>query len=103
MSRRIDRVVSEKGPKDLVTDADLASQQAIRSILMEAFDQYLFVGEEEGENEPTDGGSSRRLRCAPLLGRRSARRNGQLRSPTAVIRGLDRSLRGGQDEVGSDL
>ena len=31
MSRRDDRVVREKAPKDLVTDADLASQQAIRS------------------------------------------------------------------------
>ena len=32
MSRRHDRVVREKGPKDLVTDADLASQQAIRGV-----------------------------------------------------------------------
>ena len=54
MSRRHDRVVREKGPKDLVTDADLASQQAIRRVLMEAFDQYAFVGEEEGENEPPE-------------------------------------------------
>lgn len=54
MSRRDSRVVSEKAPKDLVTDADLASQQAIRSILLNAFDGYVFVGEEEGENEPID-------------------------------------------------
>lgn len=54
MSRRDDRVVREKGPKDLVTDADLASQQAIRKMLLSAFDQYVFVGEEEGENHPPE-------------------------------------------------
>ena len=54
MSRRDDRVVREKAPKDLVTDADLASQQAIRKILMESFEGYVFVGEEEGENDPID-------------------------------------------------
>lgn len=52
MARREHHVVSEKGPKDLVTDADLASQKAIRSILMKAYPDYGFVGEEEGENEP---------------------------------------------------
>lgn len=52
MARRDDRVVREKGPKDLVTDADLASQLAIRSILLDAFGDYVFVGEEEGENDP---------------------------------------------------
>ncbi|MDA9934607.1 inositol monophosphatase [Rubripirellula sp.] len=52
MSRRDSRVVQEKAPKDLVTDADLASQKAIREILLQGFPAYLFVGEEEGENEP---------------------------------------------------
>ncbi|TWU47077.1 inositol monophosphatase family protein [Rubripirellula reticaptiva] len=52
MARRDDRVVREKAPKDLVTDADLASQKAVRSILMDAFGSYAFVGEEEGENDP---------------------------------------------------
>lgn len=52
MKRRNVRVVKEKQPKDLVTDADLASQAAIRSILLDAFDDYAFVGEEEGEHEP---------------------------------------------------
>ncbi len=52
LSRRDDRVVSEKAPKDLVTDADLASQQAIRKFLSDAFPGYGFVGEEEGEGEP---------------------------------------------------
>jgi myo-inositol-1(or 4)-monophosphatase len=52
MRRRDSRVVTEKAPKDLVTDADLASQHAIRAILEPAFPSYAFVGEEEGENEP---------------------------------------------------
>lgn len=54
MSRRDRRIVKEKQPKDLVTDADLASQAAIRSILLSAFDDYAFVGEEEGEHDPPD-------------------------------------------------
>ena len=54
MSRRNDRVVSEKAPKDLVTDADLASQRAIRGSLTDAFPNYAFVGEEEGEGQPPD-------------------------------------------------
>ncbi|QEF97166.1 Inositol-1-monophosphatase [Stieleria maiorica] len=52
LSRWENRKVSEKAPKDLVTDADLASQKAIREILMGAFGGYAFVGEEEGENDP---------------------------------------------------
>ena len=52
MARRDDRVVKEKQPKDLVTDADLASQSAIREILISAFSDYAFVGEEEGEDKP---------------------------------------------------
>lgn len=52
MSRRDDRVVQEKAPKDLVTDADLASQKAIREILLQGYPDHVFVGEEEGENEP---------------------------------------------------
>ncbi len=52
MLRRESRVVSEKAPKDLVTDADLASQKAIREILEPAFPGYAFVGEEDGETEP---------------------------------------------------
>ncbi len=52
MRYRDSRTVSEKAPKDLVTDADLASQQAVREILLGAFEGYAFVGEEEGETEP---------------------------------------------------
>jgi myo-inositol-1(or 4)-monophosphatase len=52
MLRRESRVVSEKAPKDLVTDADLASQKAVRAVLESSFPGYAFVGEEEGENDP---------------------------------------------------
>lgn len=52
MSRRHNRVVSEKGPRDLVTDADIAAQKAIRDVLESAWPNYAFVGEEEGENQP---------------------------------------------------
>jgi myo-inositol-1(or 4)-monophosphatase len=41
--------VHEKSPKDLVTDADYASQQAIFDCLRQAFPDHLFVGEETGE------------------------------------------------------
>jgi len=53
VARRDSHTVHEKAPKDLVTDADLASQAVIRSKLGSAFPEYAFVGEEEGENEPT--------------------------------------------------
>jgi myo-inositol-1(or 4)-monophosphatase len=39
--------VREKSPKDLVTDADLASQQVIIETIRGAFPDHLFVGEEE--------------------------------------------------------
>jgi len=43
----IDRfAIREKGPKDLVTDADFASQQAIRQIVLSAFPDHQFLGEE---------------------------------------------------------
>jgi myo-inositol-1(or 4)-monophosphatase len=38
--------VSEKGPADLVTEADLASQEAIHRILHQRFPDHGFVGEE---------------------------------------------------------
>lgn len=46
--------VREKGPSDLVTQADWASQEAIRDVLMSAFPQHGFVSEEaEGELDLT--------------------------------------------------
>jgi myo-inositol-1(or 4)-monophosphatase len=44
--------VREKGPRDLVTEADTASQAAIRSVLWEAFPDHGFLGE---ETLPDDG------------------------------------------------
>ncbi|MBP85246.1 MAG: inositol monophosphatase [Planctomycetaceae bacterium] len=37
----------EKAPKDLVTEADLASQRKIRDITLEAFPDHAFLGEED--------------------------------------------------------
>ena len=37
----------EKGPRDLVTEADLVSQEAIASFLGKEFPQHAFLGEEE--------------------------------------------------------
>jgi myo-inositol-1(or 4)-monophosphatase len=44
--------VQEKAPRDLVTDADVASQHRIAEVLGEAYPDYHFVGEEEGCEEP---------------------------------------------------
>jgi myo-inositol-1(or 4)-monophosphatase len=41
--------VREKAPSDLVTDADLASQQAIEQLLTARFPQHAFLGEESTE------------------------------------------------------
>lgn len=37
----------EKGPKDLVTEADLASQVAIKQLLLETYPDHDFLGEED--------------------------------------------------------
>ncbi len=39
----------EKGPRDLVTEADLASQRLIRRMLLEAHPDHGFLGEEQQE------------------------------------------------------
>jgi myo-inositol-1(or 4)-monophosphatase len=44
--------VSTKGPRDLVTEADLASQREIRRITLEAFPDHGFLGEETLEDAP---------------------------------------------------
>jgi myo-inositol-1(or 4)-monophosphatase len=38
--------IHEKGPRDLVTQADIASQRAIKAIVQREFPEHLFVGEE---------------------------------------------------------
>ena len=47
----------EKGPKDLVTDVDLAAQQVIEQTIKSAFPDHAFLGE-EGNRHPTDGATS---------------------------------------------
>ena len=42
----------EKGPRDLVTEADLASQEAIRDVLLSAFPDHDFLGEEDLPQSP---------------------------------------------------
>jgi myo-inositol-1(or 4)-monophosphatase len=55
MKRRDSFSFREKGFKDLVTDADLASQQAIFARLAKAFPDEVMMGEEEGfDIAPTD-------------------------------------------------
>ena len=46
--------VREKGPADLVTEADLASQEVIRKVIGGAFPDHAFVGEEGQWDRATD-------------------------------------------------
>lgn len=50
----------EKGPKDFVTEADLAAQLAVQEILQEAFPEYAFLGE---ESDPADNQASEAAPC----------------------------------------
>ena len=51
--------VHEKGPADLVTDADYVAQNVIRDIVLDAFPDHVFLGEESDVNDvmtlPTSG------------------------------------------------
>src|SRR5690348_3856251 len=47
--------VREKGHADLVTEADLASQQEVRSYLLGRFPDHDFLGEEGGKGQPRPG------------------------------------------------
>jgi myo-inositol-1(or 4)-monophosphatase len=55
--------VSNKGPRDLVTEADIASQREIRRIVLEAFPDHGFIGEEsihdDGHGGAGDAGGFR--------------------------------------------
>jgi myo-inositol-1(or 4)-monophosphatase len=57
--------VREKGPSDLVTEADLASQQVVSEHLLAAFPDHGFLGEEA---QPRPGGSAFRWIVDPLDG-----------------------------------
>ena len=43
----------EKAPRDLVTEADLASQQEIRRVIHSAFPDHGFLGEEDDDSGST--------------------------------------------------
>ena len=61
----------EKGLRDLVTEADVASQRAIREILLGCFPQHDFLGEEDASfpsSERTAGNSEYRWIVDPLDG-----------------------------------
>lgn len=45
----------EKGPKDLVTEADVAAQEAIRAVLLGTFPDHDFLGEEEAAERKAAG------------------------------------------------
>ena len=46
--------VQEKAPADLVTQADLASQEAVRQVISQAFPDHAFVGEEDQSTDRPD-------------------------------------------------
>lgn len=60
----------EKGPKDLVTEADLASQKVIQETLLSAFPAHRFLGEEDGldQDEQPSGQGGYCWICDPLDG-----------------------------------
>lgn len=43
-------VVREKSPKDLVTDADVAAQNAILNVIAECYPEHQFLGEEDAHD-----------------------------------------------------
>ncbi len=60
--------VHEKGPADLVTEADLASQRAIRETVLGAFPDHQFLGEEDDPEQIDRHGSEFRWIADPLDG-----------------------------------
>ncbi|NQU24546.1 MAG: inositol monophosphatase [Candidatus Nealsonbacteria bacterium] len=65
----IDRFeVSEKGPADLVTQADLASQDAVSCIILQTFPDHFILGEEDQASEPATSRSEFRWIVDPLDG-----------------------------------
>ncbi len=60
--------VQEKGPSDLVTEADLASQRAIRASILAAFPDHQFLGEEDDPEGNDCGASEFRWIADPLDG-----------------------------------
>jgi myo-inositol-1(or 4)-monophosphatase len=60
--------VREKGPADLVTQADLASQEAIRRLVLGAFPDHSLLGEEKVPDQPAAPRAEYRWIVDPLDG-----------------------------------
>jgi myo-inositol-1(or 4)-monophosphatase len=63
---RID--VRSKGPADLVTQADLASQEAVRQVVLDAFPDHRLLGEEDAHRQPLPTRAEYRWIVDPLDG-----------------------------------
>ncbi len=50
-----DRQIHVKGPRDIVTDADFAAQNAIADLVRDRFPDHLFLGEESRHDVSLDG------------------------------------------------
>lgn len=55
----------EKAPRDLVTEADLASERVIRSVVLGAFPDHGFIGEEDAASLSTSTGGGPGLAGQP--------------------------------------
>lgn len=65
----IDRFdVHEKGPADLVTQADFASQKVIRQLVLDAFPDHSLLGEEKEDAPAADAPTEYRWIADPLDG-----------------------------------
>ena len=60
--------VASKGPRDYVTEADVAAQTEVRRIVLEAFPDHGFVGEESIPGGPTVAKDGHRWIVDPLDG-----------------------------------
>jgi myo-inositol-1(or 4)-monophosphatase len=60
--------VQKKGPADLVTQADLASQEAIRRVVLGAFPDHSLLGEEDSPSQSTGNRTEFRWIADPLDG-----------------------------------
>lgn len=60
--------VEKKGPADLVTQADFASQEAVRRTVLGAFPEHCLLGEEKGPDQATADRTEFRWIVDPLDG-----------------------------------
>lgn len=59
--------VREKGPKDLVTQADTEAQRVVRDILLNSFPDHDFLGEEDAPVEPSPSPLDPKKGLAPVF------------------------------------